>query len=196
MARNSSFKRAARSASARSDRSCRSSRSSSRSALRRSVMSRAAFEAPITSPCWSRIGDTVSERLILLPLFVMRTVSKVSRRSPFRSFSRINRSSLSRSGGMIIVIDLPIASAAVYSNSRSAAPFHEAITPSSDSLMIASSEDSTIPASRALARSNLASVARCLCSTRWSLTATRQMERRKSIMIALTESAVPKPRSK
>src|SRR3954451_6320946 len=57
-------------------------------------------------------------------------------------------SSASRSGGMRSEMFRPIASAAVYPNTRSAAAFQVWMGPSSDLLMIASSEHSTMAEDR------------------------------------------------
>ena len=51
----------------------------------------------------------------------------------------------------MIVIDLPIISSAVYPKTRSAAWFHEVTIPFRSLLMMASSEDSTMAASRRVA---------------------------------------------
>src|ERR1700680_1909138 len=53
-----------------------------------------------------------------------------------------------RSGGINIVMDWPIASAAAYPNSCSAARFQEVMIPVRSLLIIASSDDSMIAASR------------------------------------------------
>ena len=50
----------------------------------RSVMSRATFDAPMTRPSSSRIGETVREMSIRRPSLATRTVSKCSTRSPRR----------------------------------------------------------------------------------------------------------------
>ena len=89
------------------------SRRRSASARRRSVMSRAILNAPMTRPSSSRTGETVREISTCRPPLATRTVSKCSTRSPRRSRSRIARSSSCRSGGMIRMIDRPTASAAV-----------------------------------------------------------------------------------
>ena len=52
-------------------------------------------------------------------------------------------SSGSRSSGTSSVMFLPVASAALYPNSRSAAEFQPVMVPSSDVVMMASLEDST-----------------------------------------------------
>ena len=62
-------------------------------------------------------------------------------------------SSPSRSGGISMVIGCPRASSAVYPNSRSAPWFHDRITLCSVLLTIASSDDSTMAARCARARS-------------------------------------------
>ena len=148
-ARNSSFARFARSASSRAPRSrLRSCRRSS-SMRRRSVMSRAIFEAPTMRPVESLTGDTVIDTSISRRSRVMRTVSKCSTRSPRRSLAMTSSSSARRSSGTISVMGWPIASAAVQPNIRSAAGFHEVITPFRVLLTITSSDDSTMAASRA-----------------------------------------------
>ena len=62
-------------------------------------------------------------------------------------------SSSRRSRGMIIEICWPMASFAVYPNSRSAPAFQLVMTPSKVLLTIASSEESTIEASKPIALS-------------------------------------------
>ena len=77
------------------------------------IVSRETFDAPMTRPSASRTGETVSEISRRRPSFATRTVSKWSIRSPRTSRARIVRSSSTRSGGMISVIDRPIASSVV-----------------------------------------------------------------------------------
>ena len=100
-------------------------------------------------PDASRTGEIVNEMLMRRPFLERRTVSKCSIRSPRRSLARIAVSSGSRSFGIMMVIGRPTASAALYSNSRSAPPFQEVMMPSSVLLTIASSDDSTMAASSA-----------------------------------------------
>ena len=80
-----------------------------RSSRARSVMSRAIFEAPTTSPASSRIGETVSEiensRAVLAPPDAFRSDRRVC---PARIRASTVSSSLCRSSGMIIRIDWPI----------------------------------------------------------------------------------------
>ena len=80
------------------------------SARLRPVLSRAIFEAPTMAPLLSLIGEMVAEMLILLPSLRTRTVSKCSTRSPRPMRARMLASSLARSGGKSMRIDLPIAS--------------------------------------------------------------------------------------
>ena len=82
------------------------------SCCRRSLMSRAIFDAPTILPSALPIGETVSETSTGVPSLRTRTVSKWSIRSPRRRRSRIVTSSPCRSGGMMMVIDLPTTSSA------------------------------------------------------------------------------------
>ena len=116
-------------------------------------MSRAIFDAPMMLPEPSRIGEIVSETSSRRPSLATRTVSNDSTRCPRRSCSRIACSSSIRSGGTIRVIAWPTASWAVYPNSRSALAFHDRMMPSSVFPTIASEDDSTMAASRALSSS-------------------------------------------
>ncbi len=75
MARKRSFAWLAVSASARADCSASRSWASRSSTRRRSVMSRAIFDAPMISPELSRSGDSVTEMLISWPSARTRTVS-------------------------------------------------------------------------------------------------------------------------
>ena len=119
---------------------------------RRSLMSRAIFEAPTTRPVESLTGETVSDTSTRRPSFVTRTVSKCSTRSPRRTLARtVSSSSARRSSGMMSVIGWPTASAAVQPNNRSAAGFHEVMIPSRVLLTITSLDESTMAASRAAA---------------------------------------------
>ncbi len=113
------------------------------------VMSRATFDAATTRPPSSRTGDMVTEMSMTRPSFETRTVSNGSTRSPRRSLSRITTSSSSRSGGMSMVIGRPTASRLECPKSRSAPAFQERMMPSRSLLTIASSDDSTMAASRA-----------------------------------------------
>ena len=83
-------------------------------------MSRAIFEAPTTSPWASFTGEIVSETLRRDPSLRKRIVSKWSTRSPRLSRARILGSSSRWSGGIKMLIDLPMTSAAVYPNRRCA----------------------------------------------------------------------------
>jgi hypothetical protein len=74
-------------------------------------MSRAILDAPMIWPCEFRIGDTVIEIAILRLSLVMRVVSKWSTRFPARIRSMIRVSSSCSSGGMIVVMCLPMISA-------------------------------------------------------------------------------------
>ena len=74
-------------------------------------------------------------------------------RLPLRIRAMMVSSSEWISGGTILSTEAPTISAAVHPYRRSAAAFQEVITPSSVLLMIASSEDSTMAASRAWATS-------------------------------------------
>src|SRR4026207_625848 len=67
--------------------------------------------------------------------------------SPCRIRERTKSSSSILSFGMMMVMGLPIASAAVQPNIRSAAAFQDMITPFKSLLTIASSEEATIAAS-------------------------------------------------
>src|SRR5947199_727196 len=125
------------------------SRARASSPRRRSLMSRAVFEAPMTSPFAFLIGDTVREISKRVPSFRMRVISKCSIFSPWLMRARISSSSASRSGGMTIVMDRPTASAAVQPKIRSAAGFHDVMRPSSVLLTMASSDESTIAATQA-----------------------------------------------
>ena len=69
VARNSSFARLASSACARAACSLASKRARSSSARTRSLMSRAIFDAPITTPSRLRTGETVSEIGTCSPVF-------------------------------------------------------------------------------------------------------------------------------
>ena len=117
------------------------------SARRRSVMSRAIFDAPMIAPASLRIGDTVIEIGTSVPSLRRRQVSKWSTTSPLRIRRSTSSSSDWRSSGTISRIDLPMASAALYPKSRSAAVFHDVMTPSVSLLTMASSDHSTIAAS-------------------------------------------------
>src|SRR5207247_625614 len=102
-------------ASAATSNNCRnraSDRRTSCSERLRSVMSRATVEPPISRPTPSRRGETETETTILCPSLRIRTVSKGSIRSPFRSLAMTRSNSLRRSSGTIRSTFLPIASAA------------------------------------------------------------------------------------
>ena len=77
------------------------------------AMSRATFDAPMTWPIALRTGEMVIERSTSRPSLARRTVSKCSTRSPRRRRSMMERSSSSRSGGMMRPMRWPIASSAV-----------------------------------------------------------------------------------
>jgi hypothetical protein len=81
-----------------------------RSSTLRSVMSRAIFEAPMTTPCSFRIGETVIERSSNRPSFARRTVSKCSTRTPRRIREMISFSSSRRSAGIRIEMCFPFTS--------------------------------------------------------------------------------------
>ncbi len=121
----------------------------SSSLSRRSLMSRATFDAPMMVPLAVRTGDTVSEIGIRRPSLVRRTVSKWSTLSPLRIRASTSSSSAPRSSGIIREMCRPMASSAAYPKSLSAPRFHDVMTPSSVLLTIASSEESTIAASNA-----------------------------------------------
>ena len=112
-------------------------------------MSRAIFEIPIIFPVSSLIDEMVKETSTSSPSFRRRTVSKCSIRSPRRSRSMMGGSSSKRSGGINIVTGCPRTSSAVYPKMRSAPLFQLMTMPSRVLPMIASSEDSTMAASRA-----------------------------------------------
>ncbi len=141
--------------SARARAACSASNSLARSASVwiRSPMSRAIFEAPMTRPSASLIGDTVSATLIGVPSLRTRTVSKCSIVSPRRRRLKTSSSSPWRSAGTIILMDRPIASGAVKPKSRSAAGFQAVMIPSRSLPTIASSDERTIAASRSDASS-------------------------------------------
>ena len=88
------------------------SRASVSSSRFRSPMSRAILEAPIRRPRASLTGDTATETFTSVPSLCRRTVWKCSTLSPARSRASTSRSSSIRSGGMIMKIDWPTASAA------------------------------------------------------------------------------------
>ena len=127
----------------------------------RSLISRATLEAPTMVPLSSRIGDTVSEIDSRRPPLSCRVVSKWSIFSPARILASTISSSFWSSVGISIRIDRPTASAAVYPNMRSAAAFHDVMTPFRSFVTIASSDDSTTAARRRIAD---ASAARALAS--------------------------------
>ena len=116
-------------------------------------MSRATLDAPTIFPAPSLIGETVSEMSTRAPALVCRTVSKCSIFSPLRRRASTSFASEPRSAGMIKVIFRPTASASEYPNNFSALRFQDVMMPSSVMPMMASWEESTIAASRALARS-------------------------------------------
>ena len=111
-------------------------------------MSRAILEAPIVLPRMSFTGETETETLNRRPAFVTRTVSKGSMRSLARSLRMISVSSYCNSGGMIIVIGWPTASVAVQPKISSAPRFQLVMIPSKVLETMASSEESTMAASR------------------------------------------------
>ena len=108
-----------------------------------SVMSRATFEMPMVAPEGDLIGEMLSETSIRWPPFRSRTVSLCSMLSPQPIRRSASCISGSRSSGTSSVMFLPVASAALYPNSRSAAEFQPVMVPSSDVVMMASLEDST-----------------------------------------------------
>ena len=142
-ARNSSLARLAASASARA--SCSRARRTmrSRSSRFRPLMSRAIFETPMISPVVERTGDTVREMSTIVPSLRTRTVSKSLMALPCRIRASTSSSSCKRSGGMMIVMDRPTASAAVYPNSFSAAGFQDRMIPPRSLLTMASAEERT-----------------------------------------------------
>ena len=125
------------------------------------------------SPLADRIGETLSETSTMRPSLCRRRVSYCSSLSPAVTRLRISSTSARRSGGTMMSMRFPIASAAVYPNSSSAARFQPVMVPSSDLVMIASLEDSTTALnshSRWLARSlSSAALRRTICSRRDSL---------------------------
>ena len=157
MARNSSFRRSPSASSSSFPLSSASSRFFS-------VTSRAIFEAPTIRPSESLIADTVSEMFKSRPSLVMRTVSKWSTISPRRIRESTSSSSAPRSLGMMRVMCRPTASALVQPNIRSAAGFQDVMMPSRDLLTIASSEFSTMAASRAWAISRPMPCASITCA--------------------------------
>ena len=121
-------------------------RSCASSVALRSRMSRATFDAPMTRPDASRIGEIVNDTSTRRPSLDANTVSKWETFSPFHTRFRVSISSFRLSEGNSMSVDLPSAWAAVYPSSRSAAPFHNVMVPSRSCAMIASSEDDTIAA--------------------------------------------------
>ena len=95
------------------DSASRSSRARSASSSLRSEMSRAIFEAPMTRPSSSRIGDTVSEIGMSDPFLRRRMVSKWSTPRLARMRASTSSSSPCRSSGMSMRMDWPTASSAV-----------------------------------------------------------------------------------
>ncbi len=79
---------------------------------RRSRISRMIAATPISSPAAFVIGATLADTSTRRPSFRSRTVSKGSTGSPRRSRASICNCSSPRSGGPMIVIGWPIASAA------------------------------------------------------------------------------------
>ena len=73
-------------------------------------MSREIFDAPTMVPAGSTIGEMLSHTWTVAPSFRTR---RVSNGSPARMLSIATRSSSHRSSGMMSVMGLPIASAAV-----------------------------------------------------------------------------------
>ena len=78
-----------------------------------SVMSREMEEAPMILPERSLMGEVVTETSISEPSLRRRVVSKLSTRSPRLMRSRICENSSSRSGGMMMESERPLASLAV-----------------------------------------------------------------------------------
>ena len=143
------------------------------SASLRSVMSRATFDAPTTRPAASLMGEIVKEISRSVPSLRMRQVSKCSTSTPRLSRSRMIASSSRRSAGMIRVMCWPTASSAVYPSICSAALFQLVIMPSRPLLMMASSEEFTIAASKLVARSaRFLSVTSCMMATKCASSAT------------------------
>jgi hypothetical protein len=104
-------------------------------------MSRATFDAPMISPAAFLMGETVSEIEIGVWFLRSRTVRKWCMASPRRIAASVCASSLSRSLGVMMVIERPMTSSAVYPNILVAAAFQDVIAPSGVLLTIASSED-------------------------------------------------------
>ena len=108
-----------------------------------SVMSRATIEMPMVAPEGDLIGEMLSETSTRWPAFRSHAVSLCSMLSPQPIRCSASCSSGSRSSGTSRVTFWPVASAALYPNSRSAAEFQPVTVPSSDIVTMASLEDST-----------------------------------------------------
>ena len=132
---------------------CASLLRSAASVCLRAVISRVTLDAPIILPPASLMGDTVTETSIRLPSFVRRTVSKCCTLSPRLMRDKIISSSPNRSGGMSRLIEPPTISTAVKPKTFSAPAFQKVTMPSRFLPMMASSEYSTIAASRSAAAS-------------------------------------------
>jgi hypothetical protein len=115
----------------------------------RSLMSRLIEEAPTISPRAFRTGDILSSIGISSPSFRRRMVWVWAMCSPREIRASIWRSSSCRSGGIRAKMEEPTISAAEYPKMRSAEAFQVRTVPSSFLLTMASSDDSTIAASRA-----------------------------------------------
>ena len=135
----------------------------------RSPISCAIFEAPTISPAADLIGEMASATSTSRPSLRSRRVSCCSIASPRAIRSRMSRTSPRLSGGTMISMRWPMASAAVNPNRRSAARFQPVMVPSSVLVMMASLDDSTTALnrrSRAVNRSLSEAACRCSMSNR------------------------------
>ncbi len=119
------------------------------------VMSRAILDTPINRPSRSRRGEIVMDTSTCVPSLRSRTVSYCCSAWPLDCRSCIQSSSSFFSGGTRREKWRPMTSWDSQPKTRCAAAFHELMMPSGVCDRMASSEDSTMAASRCVASSRL-----------------------------------------